>query len=373
MKALPLAPAFPILPQASVSNHSDVDKAARGFESLFAQTMIKSMRDASFGDPLSDGDSSYRDLYDRHLADRLSAGKGLGLAQLLRRQLSTSSPQSEAAATTSEKPRWFDLGTGKPESAFHPGIALVVQRSREPGTASELENQRSLRWLLATPKATEDMDAGIARAPVAGMAANQLDMPAHSGSGAASECGGIASASASGAAQAERAGRMTPEQFVNAVWPHAQAVAARLGVCPKTLVAQAALETGWGRHMISRDDGSASNNFFGIKAGDAWKGETLQRTTREFQLGVERSESAGFRGYDSIQHSFEDYAALLSRSPRYARAVAVGMDGAQFARALQAAGYATDPNYAAKISAIAEGPTLRRALSAIEQPQVASL
>ena len=129
---------------------------------------------------------------------------------------------------------------------------------------------------------------------------------------------------------------------------------------------QAALETGWGRRMIQRGDGDSANNLFGIKA-TGWSGERASASTHEYRGGVRRNERADFRAYASPAESFADYVSLLKRSPRYAQALEAGGDVRGFAQALQRAGYATDPSYADKITAIANGPTLRKALGRITQ------
>uniref|UniRef100_UPI0027381FDC flagellar assembly peptidoglycan hydrolase FlgJ n=1 Tax=Stenotrophomonas sp. YIM B06876 TaxID=3060211 RepID=UPI0027381FDC len=169
---------------------------------------------------------------------------------------------------------------------------------------------------------------------------------------------GIASAAA------EKLGTHTPEGFVASIWPHAERAARELGVNPRALVAQAALETGWGRKPIRRDDGGSAHNLFGIKA-NGWKGERATTGTHEYVDGVRRNETASFRAYASAADSFSDYVHLLKNSPRYQSALKAGGDVRSFAQGLQKAGYATDPSYAAKIAAIAAGPTIDRAVTAI--------
>jgi flagellar protein FlgJ len=155
----------------------------------------------------------------------------------------------------------------------------------------------------------------------------------------------------------------TPEAFVAEIWPHAQAAAAELGVDPRMLVAQAALETGWGRSVMRGPDGRPTHNLFGIKATGGWQGAAVTQSTVEFRHGVMQRERAAFRAYGSVGESFADYVRLVRDNPRYRDAVAAGTDGARFAEALERAGYATDPQYADKLKAIAGGPTLRRALA----------
>ena len=155
----------------------------------------------------------------------------------------------------------------------------------------------------------------------------------------------------------------SPEAFVRSIWPQAQKAAAELGVPAKALVAQAALETGWGRRLAGRKDQS-SMNLFGIKATGSWSGARVNSRTHEFVGGKRVDERADFRAYGSVAESFADYARLIGRD-RYAAARGTGNDVHRFASALQQAGYATDPSYAAKITAIANGSTLNRALAAM--------
>jgi flagellar protein FlgJ len=136
------------------------------------------------------------------------------------------------------------------------------------------------------------------------------------------------------------------QAFLDAIRPHAEAAAARLGVAPELVAAHAALETGWGRH-------APGNNMFGIKAGANWQGAVQALATTEVEDGVAYSRSAQFRGYGDMAGSFDDYAAMLLDNPRYRRALQSGGDAQAFAQALQAGGYATDPAYADKLGRVA--------------------
>jgi flagellar protein FlgJ len=144
------------------------------------------------------------------------------------------------------------------------------------------------------------------------------------------------------------------EDFVRMMLPHAQRAANALGVDPSALVAQAALETGWGQGVPSQAGGSSSFNLFGMKAGSNWNGETAHVPTLEFEDGVPVRKVARFRAYGSPADSFNDYARLIGGNPRYENARGAGGDVATFASALQEGGYATDPNYARKIVAVAD-------------------
>lgn len=153
------------------------------------------------------------------------------------------------------------------------------------------------------------------------------------------------------------------QAFVSQVWPQAQKAAASLGVPAHFLVAQAALETGWGKSVIARADGSSSNNLFNIKAGKDWQGAVVEARTTEYENGKAVVRNERFRAYGSYAESFQDYARLIAQNPRYASVLGQS-DADGFSRALQKGGYATDPAYAEKLSRVINGTTLRQGLLA---------
>lgn len=155
-------------------------------------------------------------------------------------------------------------------------------------------------------------------------------------------------------------------EFAADVWPHANRAASRLGVAPEAILAQAALETGWGEHVMRYGDGSNSHNLFGIKAGGDWHGGSVVRNTLEVSDGVTEVVRARFRAYPDLEATFSDYTRLLSEQPRY-RSVTGSQDIASFASALQEAGYATDPHYADKIVRIAGSERLKSAVQALKE------
>jgi flagellar protein FlgJ len=253
-------------------------QAAKQFESLFTQMMLKSMRDAnkafSEGSMFSSTQGDfYQDMFDDQISMELSKGKGLGLADVLVRQLATSG----------------------------------MVKGMDTAAASEAASKAQF------PSATQNVSSAADHQPLA----------------------------------------KSKEDFVKMMWPHAQRAGEALGVDPSALVAQAALETGWGRAVPNHADGS-SYNLFGIKAGSSWEGATANVPTLEFEDGVAVRKVERFRAYDSPADSFNDYARLIGNNPRYENARGAGGDVTTFASALQDGGYATDPNYAQKIVGIAD-------------------
>jgi peptidoglycan hydrolase FlgJ len=142
---------------------------------------------------------------------------------------------------------------------------------------------------------------------------------------------------------------MSPEDFVAKVTPYAEKAAEKLGVDSRVLIAQAALETGWGRHVIHRESGESSFNLFNIKAGNDWQNDHVTVSTIEFDQGIARHEQAQFRVYQDMAESFEDYSRFIGERQRYAGAVAQAENAYGYLKELQAAGYATDPDYADKV------------------------
>ncbi len=307
--------------QARASSPQATEQTARQFESLFTQMLLKSMRATSFGDDgLGRQGELYKDLFDQQLALAVSAGKGLGIADLMLTQLR----RGEAAKAAADQAVAAVPATVPLKGADHLGMTLPA----------------------ATPKAANPLDAPSA-AP-----ADDASAPANAGAGAAP------------AASWPPRG---PLDFLSAIWPHAVRAAKQLGVSARTLVAQAALETGWGRHVARDAEGRSSFNLFGIKAHgaatDSWSGAAVDAKTQEIVDGVPQNGRARFRGYASLAQAFDDYVNFVRGNPRYAAALRHHGDGRVYAAGLQKAGYATDPHYAEKIQRIAESPRLREALA----------
>ena len=254
---------------ARADDPSALREVARQFESIFTKMMLDGMRKASFGDPLfgSDQADMYQDMMDDQLSIEMSQGKGLGLADMLIRQLSHGA------------------------------------------------NMKS---------------------------ADELAVP--------------------GAQKALPVSDEAKQQFIEKILPQAQAAGRELGVDPRAIIAQAALETGWGTAKPA-DAAGASNNLFGIKAGASWQGASVASTTREYTAGVANEEVARFRASGSDADSINDYVSLLRDNPRYSAALNTGGDVRAFATALQSGGYASDPDYANKLVSVAEQLGMRQPIA----------
>lgn len=170
---------------------------------------------------------------------------------------------------------------------------------------------------------------------------------------------GLADKIAGQLAPAAPAGPRAAQDFVERFWPHAREAGRATGVAPRFILAQAALESGWGGAEIRNADGSASHNLFGLKAGRDWRGPVAEARTTEFVNGEPQPAVERFRSYASYAEAFADYAALLRSQPRYAAALQGGQDATAFAESLQRGGYATDPMYADKLVRVIHSVALR--------------
>ena len=179
---------------------------------------------------------------------------------------------------------------------------------------------------------------------------------------------GAVKASSSGAATLGGA-MPTPADFVNRMMPPIRRAASALGLNPAGLLAQAALETGWGQRMPRNPDGSPSFNMFGIKAGDGWTGARAVADSMEVTNGVATPKRTAFRAYGSIEESVDDFASMLKNSPRYREAIAAGADAQAYIARIGKSGYATDPEYGNKLNQILNSDTLQAAV----KPRIAKL
>ena len=363
-------------------------KVAQEFESLFLNEMLKSMRSANEvlgkDNPLNTpAAKQYQEMYDQQLSVTLSRqGGGIGLADVLMRQMSKNKAAvpGEAAATTALTAEVKAPATTTVDSPFVRSSGqrpLWASRVATTPAAAAGGHQNDMAMLnqrrLALPsKLTDRLLAGIVpSADPARTALNTATVPGRTSPGLDAVLKGSRQPmlSASGVqgrmqiygravaqpplAPAKQAFE-SPDAFVATMLPMAQQAADRIGVDPLYLVAQAALETGWGKSVMRQQDGSSSHNLFGIKATGSWQGAQARAITSEFKGGQMVKETADFRSYDSYQDSFHDLVTLLQSNNRYKEVLNAADKPEQFVRELQKAGYATDPEYASKISQIAK-------------------
>ncbi len=290
--------------RARTDKKGALEEVAKQFEGLFLSEMVKSMRKAN--DVFAEGNyfnsqqsEFYREMFDNQLSLTLSSKQGTGLAEALVRQLGRQIPGMDSE--------------GNPLAA-HKGSLKDYDRS-VPVISQKLPEQ-----LEKVSQVVEETD--VKPSPV-----QKVDEPLP-------------------------ARFDSPEQFIRKLLPLAERAAEESGIDPKLMIAQAALETGWGRFMIEGKRGEPSHNLFGIKADQRWAGESVEVATTEYREGIRMAERADFRAYPDYEASFRDYAAFLESNPRYRHVLSAADQPEVFAERLQEAGYATDPNYGMKIRRI---------------------
>ncbi|GIZ13829.1 flagellar assembly peptidoglycan hydrolase FlgJ [Pseudomonas sp. NCCP-436] len=341
----------------------NIRKVAQEFESLFMNEMLKAMRSANavFGEDnfLNSSESkTYQDMHDQQLAVTLSReGRGIGLADVLVRQMSKlkQGPSRPNPFAQIEQPAASDEPLVATDPLRDDAALLNRRRLAVPGKLTD----RLLAGIV--PTAAETSDKSLAGEDW--IAARPRTEPALS-SGSTDTFAGRRLAQPPLAPG--KAAFSSPQEFVATMLPMAEAAASKIGVDPRYLVAQAALETGWGKSIIRTGDGGSSYNLFGIKTHQSWNGDSARVLTTEYRDGKPVREVAKFRAYDSYAQSFEDYVSFLQSNGRYQKALSATENPERFVQELQQAGYATDPNYARKISQIARKMQTYQAVAAAD-------
>ncbi|GGI16328.1 MAG: flagellar assembly peptidoglycan hydrolase FlgJ [Oxalicibacterium faecigallinarum] len=277
---------------AKQNSPESLKAAAQQFEALFVNMMLKSMRDATPQEGLFDNQQTkmYQSMLDQQLGQNM-ASRGIGLADVLIRQLSINQGSDDGTN-----------GSGGVQTGLSDMVRTDLLQSMAP------------RTVKPSPRTAEEAGAAIT--------SSSSSRPAH------------------------------VKAFQEKLTSHAEEASRTTGIPAEFMLGQAALESGWGKRMIRTTDGTNSHNLFGIKATASWKGKTVDAVTTEYVDGVPQKRVEKFRAYDSYADSFRDYANLLRNNPRYEKVIANASDVEGFAKGLQRAGYATDPNYAAKLTNI---------------------
>jgi flagellar protein FlgJ len=287
-------------------------QVSRQFEALFMNMVLKSMREATPSSGLfeSRDEKIYLSMFDQQLAQNLS-GRGVGLAEAMLAQLSRGAAEADPGGG----------GTGVEGMPFTPQAGLAMARR----TDMPIAPHSGVPLGSAPPSAAPSRSAG----PVVDLGIYQRN-----------------SDRLSPAAEGSLQGKV--DGFVQRMGSSAQVASAASGVPAPLILAQAALESGWGKREIRADDGTQSFNLFGIKADRSWKGPVVETTTTEYIDGEPQRVRAKFRAYGSYDEAFTDYARFITRNPRYANVLSAETP-AEAAHGLQKAGYATDPQYGQKL------------------------
>ncbi len=304
------------LRQKAQGNSKDsIREVANQFESMFATMLIKSMRQANEAfetdSPFNNKQTKfYTDMQDKQLALDISRHGSLGLADALVRQLDPSSiavaksvPMEQLNMPNNQQQQMIDLEKALP---------AVDLNKPDKMTSATLFAEQKKEPEFRDKKQPEFTDK---------------------------------------------------KSFIDALLPYAKKAAQVLGISPAVLVAQSALETGWGKKIINTSDNQSSFNLFNIKANNSWQGDKVAKSSLEVEGGVGVKRRSNFRAYDSLAQSFDDYRDFITTNKRYQGALKQGKDAQGYIEELQQAGYATDPQYAEKIKKIMQNEEFQAVLA----------
>lgn len=330
-------------------------EVAKKFEAMFVQQMLKTMREANaaFGEGNyfdSQATHFHRDMLDQQMVLNLTSGSGIGLADHFYKQMLQNygaGMKPESAATGASAQHSLQQKDGMLDQA--------VEYKKSSNAAVEMPSADDLdSWINDFIRMSDNSQLQTVFSDVE--TEEKIQPPIHYGilpvlpnktQITNSRSGQKASIS------------NTQENFVMMLKPHAEKAAAELNINPDVLIAQIALETGWGKHVIHDKQGQNSFNLFNIKAGSQWQGDKVNVSTLEFRDGIAANEKADFRKYTDYADSFSDYVQLMKNSSRYEKVLQKGNDSAAYAEALQSAGYATDPEYAQKIKRLLNSDVIK--------------
>ncbi|WP_422382180.1 flagellar assembly peptidoglycan hydrolase FlgJ [Marinicellulosiphila megalodicopiae] len=311
--------------QSKSDEDGALQQVAKQFESMFVNMMLSSMRqanevlgkDSMFNSQETD---FYQDMYDEQLSLTLSQQGGFGVADVLYEQLKSkaSSPEDLASIqlnTIDEANQGFNLGDN----------SIRTLNDKDYKGLDHYKHLNPLDIFINKPKL------------------GKTDSTAQE--------------------YHEKRTIDSPMDFVKTLWPMAKDAAENLNINPKILLAQAALETGWGQKIFNNNDGEISFNLFGIKSKDSWEGKTAEVMTHEYENGIKKNVMDEFRVYDNFSESFKDYVEFIKGSERYQNALA---NPNQYIENIQQSGYATDPNYSQKIRAISKSAMFNEMILAMD-------
>lgn len=348
--------------KSAQSSDNELRQVAKQFEGVFTKMMLKSMRDASFSDTLFNSNKTefYREMFDKQITQD-NAG-GMGLADVLYRQLKQTQDSVKNFANPVKS-------QGEATNNTNDKKAVVTQPAKfmplDPSRVSPQWRTDAEPAAPAKPKGNFRYSVSIEKEPdfssvtKENFAFLEKQSQLYGYGPSAGALGGVFSTDKRNTVW------NSPAQFVRDVWPHAQRTAQKMNIDPRVLVAQAALETGWGQQVPKNRDGSLSFNLFGIKADSRWSGPSVSAQTIEYRQGQQQRQVDHFRSYPSLGQAFENYADFIASNERYKGAMSVSHSPERYLKELQKAGYATDPQYANKITRILNGPRLNDLLNPV--------
>ncbi|MGI2113794.1 flagellar assembly peptidoglycan hydrolase FlgJ [Shewanella frigidimarina] len=344
--------------QAQKDEKGALKEAAKQFEGIFIQMLMKSMRDANAAfksdNPMnSETTAFFEQMRDQQMSVDLSNKGMLGLAEMMVQQLdpddSPITPASVLRGNTDYKvnPSMFvapateldkdTLDIIAPKDQIAASHSVIANPDTAHSIIDSAESMRPMSAQLTNVLNGEQLNSVLRGEQLASQAV-QVGKVLPQTDFSAPKAKGIAVSQFT-----------SPEHFISVLYPHAEKAAKSLGTSAEVLIAQSALETGWGQKVVRRNDGTMSHNLFNIKADKRWQGDKTSVNTLEFEKGIAVQQKADFRMYDNLEQSFNDFVSFINQGDRYQDARKVASEPTQFIKALQKAGYATDPQYANKV------------------------
>jgi peptidoglycan hydrolase FlgJ len=321
----------------AANNPAAARKAAQQFGALLMQNVMRQSDGTALPMVGGTGSDVVNQMFSGTVSRAVMSNEKMGLTDLLLRSIEKKQQQADGTAATISAASTRSPATGNsfPLSAYWQGnglrplAAAIAQGSISPGTAGAMALMAHLNPQTATGFGVGSANFGGGGAVI------------HSGPGHVS----------GGASAAEIAA------FSQKLMPLLRQAGQQLGVSPKVLLAQTAIETGWGRSVVG-------NNLFGIKAGSSWSGQTVNAATHEYQNGELVQITDAFRAYPNAEASVQDFVSLVMNNPRYRAALGTGENVAGYAQGLLAGGGATDIDYVHKLQSVVASAPIAEATAA---------
>lgn len=333
--------------------HSSDPAAGKAVAQQFSALLMQSLMQQSDGSALpmaaGTGGNIVNTMFANTIGQKVASGEKLGLADLLLRSIQAKQNQASGAATAADS---ASNTTDAAPSVTLPKAAAVAAMAQQGLPLSPYWQGNGMRPLAAAATSRAQLSAISAAAHAAASASSPAFMlPQTTAAAPAVQATAGASQAASAVAPTQIAA------FAQQIMPLLEKAGQQLGVSPRILLAQAAIETGWGRSVVG-------NNVFGIKAGSSWNGATVTAATHEYEDGQYVAIHDAFRAYPSLDAAVQDFVSLVSNSQRYRAALGAGDDAGAYGRALIGGGWATDIDYVHKLETVANGRSVAAALGA---------
>ena len=318
--------------KTKTNDKETIREVANQFESMFASMLIKSMRQANEAfeteSPFNNEQTKfYTDMQDKQLAVDISRHGTLGLADALVRQLD---PASMVRAKSVDQDQLSMPNQAQSQAMFSLAVEQAATNFNKPDQMQQSNqtqvNSRAMKrdvGIKDIPEIKEEVTEFVGVEDII-----SIDE------------------------QYKKVDFSSPSSFIETLLPYAKEAAKSLGISPEVLVAQSALETGWGKKVLQTSSQESSFNLFNIKSHNSWQGESVNKSSLEVEDGIGVQRRSNFRVYEGLQESFKDYTDFISNNKRYQQALEQGDNAERYIEELQEAGYATDPQYADKIKMI---------------------